>query len=213
MHDPVDHDPPERDRRERQDAEQDRADRKIAGHPPIAQQLADDPAHAERAVVVAQAVVALDQNDFAVPGIAEAHLIERQRRILVTGRVEQHDGVGLAGASGPGAEQDHRRTVPQDHDGRQRRSHLEQILPAQAYRTAAHPRLAGDAQHLRDRDFRRFQLMITQDLLARQVHPAMPRRDDKGVEQRGGCVVAAFERADDGRLFTQRQAHGSTTLA
>ena len=46
-----------------------------------------------------------------------------------------------------------------------------------------------------DRDFRRFQLMIAQDLLARQVHSAMPRRDDKGVEQQGSGIVAAVERA------------------
>ena len=96
IHDPVDHDPPEHDRRERQQAEQNRADGKIAGHPPVAQQLADDQPHAERAVLVAQPVVALDQNDLAVPGGGEAHLVEDQRRILVRARVLQDDVRRLA---------------------------------------------------------------------------------------------------------------------
>ena len=68
IHDAVDHDAPERDRRERQKAEQDRAKHQIAGHSPVAQQLADNPAHAEGTILVAQPEIPLEQNDLAVPG-------------------------------------------------------------------------------------------------------------------------------------------------
>ena len=70
--DPVDQQPPEHDRAERQKAEQDRSHANVADEAAVAEQLRRNQAQPERLILVAETVVALDQDDIARPSQSQS---------------------------------------------------------------------------------------------------------------------------------------------
>ena len=183
IHDAVDEDAPEHDWRDRRNAQDDRADAEVARHAAVAQQLRQDEAEAEWLVFVAQVVIALHQDDFAVPGLGEAHLVEHQGRMLRRVRVLQYDDRRPPLCLHMDAQQDHGAAVAQQHDRGERRPELDEACPTQAGRLGAQPRAFGDAQQLRRRYLARGELMIADQLRHRQMHAALPRRDDEAAKK------------------------------
>ena len=184
IHDPVDENAPEHDRRDGGNAQDDRADAEVARDAAVAQQLRQDEAEAEWLVFVAQVVIALDQDDVAVPRLGEAGLVEHQGRMLRRVRVLQDDDWRPALRLDMDAQQCHRAAVAQQHDRGKRRPELDEACPTQAGRLGAQPRAFGNAQQLGGRYLARGELMVADQLRDGQMHAALPRRDDKAAEQR-----------------------------
>ena len=196
IHDPIDHHAPEQDRRDGQHPEKDGTKAEIARDPPVAQQLSGNPGHPEWAVLVAQPVIALHENDVASPGRGKAGLIEQQRGLFVAVGVAQNDDRGPSGEPGLGPHQHHRGAVAQQHDCRQCGAHLKQIAPTQPRNAGAQPARMGDAERFRYRGVASLQLVVADQLLLRQLHAAVPRHDDQAAEQRAGRFAGLIERVD-----------------
>ena len=216
VHDAIDQHAPEHDRRDGGDAQNHGANREIARQPLVAQQLRQHEAEAERLVFIPQPIIALDQDDFAVPSRGEARLVEHQRGVLGRVRVAQHDNRRAVLRLDMDAHQHHRGAVAQYYDRRQGGTHLDEVCPAQPGGLGAQARCIRDTQQLLDRYLARGKLMVADQLRHREMDATLPRRDDKAAEQRRraalGIGAAGIICRAQGRRIVQRQGHGTHFL-
>src|SRR5271165_509094 len=89
--DPVDQQSPEHDRAERQQAQHDRRHANVSNEAAVAEQLRRNQAQAERLILVAKAIVTLDEDDVARPCQSEPLRVEGEERVLTRGGIFYDD--------------------------------------------------------------------------------------------------------------------------
>ena len=74
--------PPEHDRRKRQETKQQRANQNVARRTSLTKEQRRDQANAEGLRLIGNIVVALDQDDFAGPGLRKSGLVKIKQRVI-----------------------------------------------------------------------------------------------------------------------------------
>ena len=167
---------------ERQKAQHDRRDGDVADDAAVAEQLRRDQPQAERLVLVAKPVIALDEDDVAGPCRGEPLLVEDQQRILARGRVLQDDmrRLGLRF----GSREHHRAAVLKQQDGRQSGPQSHQSSEIEPCSECPEAIGAGNPQELMRGRSVRGNPMIAAQLGRAEMDAAMPCNDRQRAEQR-----------------------------
>src|SRR5262249_31516308 len=168
------------DRRQRQEAQKERAQGDVANNPAFTENQRCYEIYAERLTLVRDLVVAVDENDFASPGVFESDAINEKQCVTAAIGILKHHASVVIFAIHP--KQYHAAAMPEYDDCGQRLLKRRERTPFQMEQASFKPGRSRAFQQLRNRQLLAGQSIVMNELRRRKVETVLPGNDDKATK-------------------------------